>query len=205
MPLKAKYLQNAIHHPLVSHKCGYMSRYYLSQHLLELLIVAVNMLNVPSIAFRLGLSSSRSSNRAPTPLNLVSSILFGVLVVDEQFSVLAEAARQLIRHLDDIEPTGGLVEDFVHLLERTVSGFWVEEVDDWEDESTVDDCEDDVCLVTDCCESRRCDHNDDEVEDPVCGSRNCVGGRSDSKWCDLCWIQPCHTEPSYCKKGVEEE
>ena len=67
-------------------------------------------------------------------------MLFTFLVIDENFTVLAIAARLMLGGPDDCEYILCLLEDVVHLLEGTVSSFRVEEVDDWEDESiTVSD------------------------------------------------------------------
>lgn len=55
-------------------------------------------------------------------------------VVDEQFSVLAIPTRLVARNPDEGPDGFGLVEDSVHFFEGAVCGFWVEEVDDGEDE-----------------------------------------------------------------------
>jgi hypothetical protein len=71
--------------------------------------------------------------------------------------------------MNDIEPasqsTLALPEDVVDFLEGTVGGFWVEEVDDREDEG-VDYGENYVGFVADGAESDRGDHDDHEIEGP---------------------------------------
>ena len=71
-----------------------------------------------------------------------------LLIVNKQFSILAISQRLVFGGRDHREPAFGLSENGVDFLEGAVSGFGVEEVDDWEDEC-VDDCEDNVRLVPD--------------------------------------------------------
>ena len=107
-------------------------------------------------------------------------MLLGVLIVDEQLAVLAVPLWLIVRNADDGEDALALAEDAVHLLERAVGGFGIEEVDAGHDEG-VDDGEDDVGLVTDGREGHGGDHNDHEVEDPVGGGGDGVGWGADAK------------------------
>lgn len=100
-----------------------------------------------------------------------SSLSFSSLsILDENFTVLAITSWSVLRGLNDCEPalesTGCVSEDCVHLFERSICGFRVEEIDDWEDEG-IDDSEDDVCLVSDRCEADRSYHDHHKVPDPV--------------------------------------
>lgn len=62
-------------------------------------------------------------------------MLFGIFIVDKQFAVLAVAMRFLTGNRNNIKDTTSLVEDGIHLLQGSVGGFGIEEVDDREDES----------------------------------------------------------------------
>jgi len=99
-------------------------------------------------------------------------MLLGVLIINEHFAVLSITTRLLPRNMNNIKPASqsalGLAEDVVDFLEGTVGGFWVEEVDDREDEC-VDYGEDYVSFVADGAESDRGDHDDHEVEGPEIG------------------------------------
>ena len=123
-------------------------------------------------------------------------MFLALLIVDENFTVLAVAARFVLGGPDNGEDILCLLEDVVHLLERAVSRLRVKEVDDWEDEGIavgeistwyqyvsmlgLHDGEDDVGLVADGRERHRRDHDDHEVECPVRTSRQCIGWRPDS-------------------------
>ena len=106
----------------------------------------------------------RTNNRASPALGLMCLLRVGI--VDKQLTVLAIAMRQLVCNLDNVESVGRLVEDFIHFLERAVSGFGEEEVDGW-DHCGVDDGEDDVGLVANVGKGGGSNHDDEEVEDPV--------------------------------------
>lgn len=100
-------------------------------------------------------------NRA-VPANHALLEVFLLLV-----SVLVVHERLLDRDGDDVEDVGGLLEDQVHFFQRAVAGLGEEEVNGRKDEG-VDHGEDDVGLVFDVLERDRGDHDDHEVEDPVC-------------------------------------
>lgn len=82
-----------------------------------------------------------------------------ILIINQHISILIISVRFLLRDLDDLEAaldtapdtrTGlgarvGFDEDQIHLFERAVGCFRVEEVDDGEDEC-VDNGEDDLKL-----------------------------------------------------------
>jgi hypothetical protein len=61
-------------------------------------------------------------------------MFLSLIVVDKQLSILSVAARLLASTLDDGEDRVCLAEDGVHLLQRAIGGFWIKEVDDWNDE-----------------------------------------------------------------------
>lgn len=70
---------------------------------------------------------------------LIAGILvFGCFFFDQKFSVTAVAAGFIPRDADDREDGVALAEDGVHLFQRTVLGFWVEEVDYWDDEGVAE-------------------------------------------------------------------
>lgn len=52
----------------------------------------------------------------------------------EQFTVGAVHVRLVPGEFDHVEDAGGLVEDAVHLFQRTIGGLGEEEVDDGDDE-----------------------------------------------------------------------
>lgn len=62
-----------------------------------------------------------------------AQVLLSVLVVDEEFAMLAVAVGLVAGDGDDVEDTSRLVEDGVHFFEGSVGGFGIEEVDDGED------------------------------------------------------------------------
>ena len=61
-------------------------------------------------------------------------MLFGLLIVDENFAMLTVTAWLILGSPDNCEDVLCLLEDGIHFLKRAVSGFWIEEIDDWEDE-----------------------------------------------------------------------
>lgn len=63
-----------------------------------------------------------------------AQVFRGVLVVDQELSVLAEAMGLVVSHGDHVEDVGGLEEDCVHLFQRPICGLGIEEVDHREDE-----------------------------------------------------------------------
>lgn len=94
-----------------------------------------------------------------------AEMLLGILVVDEELTVFAVAVGLVASNRNNVEDIGGLLEDDIHLLKRSVGGLGIEEVDDREDES-VDNGEDDVGSVLDVLECHRGDHDNHEVENP---------------------------------------
>jgi hypothetical protein len=61
-------------------------------------------------------------------------MLFTLLIINENFPVLAIAARFMLGSPDDCEDVLCLLEDRVHFLKGAVSGLWIEEVDYRKDE-----------------------------------------------------------------------
>lgn len=62
-----------------------------------------------------------------------AQVVLSLGVVDEEFTVLAVAARLFPGDTHDVKDRLRLVEDGVHLLERAVSSLGVEKVHDGED------------------------------------------------------------------------
>ena len=60
------------------------------------------------------------------------SMLLRLLVVDEQFSLLAIPSWFITGDFHDGEVGVAFAEDAIHLFQRAVCGFRVEEVNDWE-------------------------------------------------------------------------
>lgn len=58
------------------------------------------------------------------------AVLFGILVADQELTILAISARCFPGDLDHLEDGSGSAENRVHLFKRTIGGLWVEEVDD---------------------------------------------------------------------------
>lgn len=58
-------------------------------------------------------------------------VLLGLVVVDQDFTVLTIAARVVASNLHDAEDGVGLAEDGVHFLQRPVGSLGVEEVTHW--------------------------------------------------------------------------
>lgn len=124
-------------------------------------------------------------------------MLLGLLVVDEKLALLSVAVGLVAGDRNGIEDAGCLVEDCVHLLQGPIGSFGVEEVDDGEDKCIAiwnrvsraqtlfhveysHDSKDNICLVFDCVERNRRDHDNHKVEDPVARSCKGVGGSTDS-------------------------
>jgi hypothetical protein len=61
-------------------------------------------------------------------------VLLGLLIIDKKLALLAVAVGLVAGHRYNIEDAGCLMEDRIHLLQGSISGFRVEEVDDGEDE-----------------------------------------------------------------------
>lgn len=62
-------------------------------------------------------------------------MLFGLLIVDQNFAVLTIATWFMLSSPDHCKEVLCLLEDGVHFLKGAVSCFWIEEIDDREDES----------------------------------------------------------------------
>lgn len=95
-----------------------------------------------------------------------AEMLFSILVVDEELAFLAVAVRLVAGHRDDVEDAGGLLENSIHLLQGSVGGLGVEEIDNGEDEG-VDDRKDDVGSISNVLESDGGNHDNQKVEYPV--------------------------------------
>jgi hypothetical protein len=93
-------------------------------------------------------------------------MLLGLLVIDQQFPLLAKPMRFVLCSPYHREDTLGLVENRVHLFERAICGLRVEKVNDRKDECIArihcqclshspfssfnsHDGENDICLVAD--------------------------------------------------------
>ncbi len=61
-------------------------------------------------------------------------MLLGLLIVDQQFSFFAETSWLIAGDFDGGEVGVAFAKDAIHFFEGAVGGFWVEEVDDGEDE-----------------------------------------------------------------------
>lgn len=96
--------------------------------------------STPSPSSSFNISTHISPTQSPTPRTFFRPdartplMLLRFLVVDKEFAVFAVAARFRVRDADNGEDGRRLEEDAVHLFEGAVGGFWVEEVDDGEDE-----------------------------------------------------------------------
>ena len=98
-----------------------------------------------------------------------------------------------------------LGEDDVDLLEGSLLGLWVEEVDDWEEDG-VHRGEEEVGTPTDVGKHGWSEHDDGEVEQPVRAGRDGVGSGAGLDWVDLGWVQPWKWEPGGTEEGdVGEE
>jgi hypothetical protein len=112
---------------------------------------------------------------------------FTLLIREGVFSTLAVPQGLLVCNLDHTRPgtrgLGCLMEQDVNFFETTTSGFrlehgqsleitcsfrvtYVEKIDD-RDDSSVDDCKDDISPVADVVESDGRNEHDDEVTEPV--------------------------------------
>lgn len=54
-------------------------------------------------------------------------------------------------------------------------------------------------------ERRRRDHDDHEVENPVCSGRDGISRCPDAEWCDLCRVEPGHAQPADGEERVEHK
>lgn len=179
---------------------------------LGLLLIMLHKHTIPALGGRpiVPMTSSTALLLVASPVLAVAvrAALLGIRIVHEQLAVLAVAPRLdlgLVHDLEDALPAGGdLVEDAVHLLEGAVGRLRVEEVHRGDHEG-VDDCEDDVGLVADRVEGDGRDHHDHEVENPIAGGGQRVGGGADPQRHDLGRVQPGHAEPADGEEGVEDE
>jgi hypothetical protein len=144
----------------------------------------------------------RPNNRTPPALHIAR--LLGIVVINQQLAALAVAMRHVVRNLDDIEGARRLVEDLVHLLERAVGRLREEKVHAGH-HGRVDDSKNDVRLVSNVCKCDWRDHDDHEVEDPVCCRRDGVCGGADGEGGDFGGVEPGHSEPADGEEGVEDE
>lgn len=71
-------------------------------------------------------------------------------------------------------------EQLIDILQRQISGFWVEEVDEGEEEK-VENAEIDVCFVADAVDADGRDFDDQEGKDPVRGGGQRSSARTDCK------------------------
>lgn len=145
---------------------------------------------------------TRAGDRAPPPLNI--SRFLGIVVVNQKISTLIEAVRQLFGDLDAVEWVSRLVKYLIHLLERASSSLREEEIHTG-CHGSIDYSKDDVSPPSNVCKGDRCDHNDHEVEGPVCGGGDGVCRRTNRQRCNLSRVKPGHPEPSNRKEGVEDE
>jgi hypothetical protein len=74
------------------------------------------------------------STLLPRDMTGTAEVLVGMSVVNEQFTVLAIAARLITSNLDNTEDGLGLAEDRIHLLQGAVGRLRVEEIHNREDE-----------------------------------------------------------------------
>ena len=74
-------------------------------------------------------------------------VVLRLLVIDQHLTILAIPVRFLVGDLHDCKDRVALLEYDVHLLQRAVGGFRVEEIDHGDNEG-VDDGEDDICLIS---------------------------------------------------------
>jgi hypothetical protein len=61
-------------------------------------------------------------------------MLFALLIVDKNFAVLTIAAWFMLGSPDGGEDVLCLLEDGIHFLKGPVSGFWIEDINDRENE-----------------------------------------------------------------------
>lgn len=117
--------------------------------------------------------------------------VFDVVDGVEELALLAVHVWFVAGGADEVEDAGGFAEDAVHFFEGAAGGFGIEEVGDGEDECIaglvskgmklvsegrdLHDCENDIGLVTNIVKSYRGNHDNEEVEDPIGRSRQCVG------------------------------
>ena len=68
-----------------------------------------------------------------------SLVLFGLFIINQDFTILAIAMRFVLGGPYESEDVLGLVEDRVHLFERSISSLRIEEIDDRDDEGVTRD------------------------------------------------------------------
>lgn len=66
---------------------------------------------------------------------LAASMKICILVVDENIAIFVVAMWLSSGDTDDLEDVVGLLEDKIHLLQRSIGCFGIEEVDSWENGS----------------------------------------------------------------------
>lgn len=125
---------------------------------------------VTSLLAEILLRTGHSSCSCPSSTRVPSVGILGIVIVDKEVPVLVVASGLLARDPDHVEcapESVTLLEDLVHLLQRSVRRLWVEEIYA-RDHEGVDDGEYDVCLVSNVCERWRCDHYNQELRSKEC-------------------------------------
>ena len=93
-----------------------------------------------------------------------------------------------------------LRENKIDLLERALLSFWVEEVDEW-DEQYVHARKEHISSPPNIINHDRHNHNDHEVGDPVNGRGHRVCAATCADWVDLSRVQPWKWQPSSAEEG----
>ncbi len=95
-------------------------------------------------------------------------------------------------------------EDDIEFLEGAAAGLDEEEVDDG-NEDCVEDCVDDVGVVSDICEGGGYCHDHQEAESPVGDGAQCGTLSMSAKGSDFSGVEEWTTDPGETEEGVEEE
>ncbi|KAI6756616.1 hypothetical protein HG530_011214 [Fusarium avenaceum] len=135
-------------------------------------------------------------------------LLINLFHGNEKLSVVIVSSGFDLSLLDNIERTletvSNLLEDSVHLLQRSICCLGEEEVNRRHHDGVYNG-KDDIGVRSNVLECWRGYHNNQPVEDPVARRRQSVSRSTDSKRCDLGRVQPSHSKPANSEKGVEDE
>ena len=131
-------------------------------------------------------------------------MLLTPLILNQHLALPPKPSRTLPRHPHHIPHTPRLSKDAIHLLQTPQRRLRIKQIHDGQDEG-VDGRENEVRFPADGREADRRDHDDEEIEGPVGGCAEGVGGRADPQGHDFGGIQPGHAEPADGEEGVVDE
>lgn len=143
-------------------------------------------------------------------LILLKLLLLEIVVVKTQLStMLLDFTQRQLRHGSSNSPwlttvNVSLGENDINFFQRTTSGFWVEEENDWNPEE-VHTSEKKVTTPIGSVDENRSEHDHGKVTDPVGTGGHSTSHGSGSQWVDFWWVDPWKWKNGKCKEDNEQE